>query len=608
VRETGTVRRSLDTADARLSLEIRPQRLWRLRRAWHLKIKPVWRAWRPIAVIALAATVLVLGTIGFNKEPGNDFADSLYNAIQLFGFGGAATSDPGWELQIARFLGPLLVGYAAIRGLMVLFREQMQLFWFRLVLRDHLVIAGLGELGQHVALRMNEIGAQVVALEANPVSERAKTLRNQGIPVVHGSAADRITLRRVQVQRAAYMVVSCGHDQVDIEVAVAARRQPRRSGVLTVFLNLGDPSLWRSIKAPALSEASIGSARLEPFSLLDSAASLMVEETLPPFVSESAATVLVAGDKTISESLVLHTVRLRANSEHAGDLRIQLLRPGAERDRAELLGRHPELASICELSATEDAADSSVLADRARSATAIYVAYSDEARGLATALALRAATRDAAVPITLAVREESSGTAAAAEGGGIRPFGVFTKAIGEKFLDRGMNEVMARAAHAEYVRAREALGETPADNPSLVAWESLPHSLRQSNRRQVDGIGPKLAAIECALVPSPLVRLKGEDFRFTESELEQLAVLEHERWERDLRDEDWRHTAGPKDPERLRHPSLVPWDRLSEEERQKDRDAVLAIPTILTHAGYAVARLASSNPRVPGHSASAPLV
>src|SRR3954447_4220931 len=260
----------------RLSHAIRPQRLWRLRRGWHLRVKPIWRAWRPFVIIALAATVVVLGAIGFHRQDGTDLPDSLYRAIQLFRFGGQAESNPNWELQIARFLGPLVVGYAAIRGLTLLFREQAQLQWFRLVLRDHVVVAGLGEVGNHLATRLSELGAQVVAIEANPGSERAVALRDRGVSVIHGSAADAVILKRAQVHRAAHLIVSCGHDQTDIDVAMAARQERRRRGVLTVFLNLGDPSLWRTIKAPAVTEGSIHSTRLEPFSLLDSAASLMV--------------------------------------------------------------------------------------------------------------------------------------------------------------------------------------------------------------------------------------------------------------------------------------------------------------------------------------------
>jgi hypothetical protein len=553
-------------------------------------MKPLWRASRPFVVIELALTVVVLGTIGFHHES-NDFGDSLYKAMQLFGFGGNV-SNPDWELQLARFLGPLIVGYAAIRGLIVLFREQLQLLWFRLVLRDQVVVAGLGEVGQHLAVRLSDLGAQVVVVEANPENEKVPSLRDRGISVLTGSAVDPLILERAQVGRAAYLIVSCGRDQVDIEVAMQARRLPTHRGVLTIFMNLGEPSLWRTIKAPALAEGSARSARLEPFSLLNSAASLMVEEA-DPFNEGSEATVLIAGDAAISQFLALHVARVWVNADSAPDerLRIELVGPGAQGDCNELVERHPELTSVCDVLAVEADVESQAIAERSGEAAAIFVAHSDEAHGLASALALRAGTRRHNVPIVLAVREESGGVAESARASGIHPFGIFTRALGVEFLDRGMNEVMARTAHEEYVRVRQSLGETQAENPSLVAWDSLPQALRQSNRRQVDGIGPKLAAIECVIAPAPLARVAGERFRFTDGELDQLAVLEHERWSRDLLDEGWSYSAGPKDPEKLRHPSLIPWDELSDEEREKDRDAVLAIPTILSRAGYAIERL-----------------
>jgi hypothetical protein len=595
VRSTSSRRSTSSVGAPTLSHAIRPQRLWRLRRGWHLRIKPLWRAWRPLVVIALAAAVLVLGTIGFSEEKNLNFGDSLYNALQLFGFGGKVPTDPDWELQIARFLGPLIVGYAAIRGLVVLFREQLQLLWFRLVLHDHVVVAGLGEVGQHLALRLSELGAQVLVIEANPTNERVVGVRDRGVSVLTGSATDRAILRRAQVNRAAYLIVSCGHDQVDIEVALRARRLRRARGVLTIFLNLGDPSLWRTINAPSLSGGSDRSARLEPFSLLDSAASLMVEEADPFADLRRSPSVVIAGDRTISQSLALHVARVWINARRSAEvcLRIELLRPGADADCQQLSLRHPELASICEISAAGSDVENPEAVSRWAEAAAMFVAYSDEARGLASALALRAATRGQDVPIFLAVREESGGVAESARASGIHPFGVFTRALGAEFLDRGRNEVMARAAHEEYVRAREAAGETPAENSSLVGWESLPHSLKQSNRRQVDGIGPKLAAIDSVIVPAPLVRTTGDGFRFTDEELDSLAVLEHERWQRDLSDEGWRRTEQLKDPERLRHPSLTTWDELSDEERNKDRDAVLAIPAILSRAGYAIERLSA---------------
>jgi hypothetical protein len=77
---------------------------------------------------------------------------------------------------------------------------------------------------------------------------------------------------------------------------------------------------------------------------------------------------------------------------------------------------------------------------------------------------------------------------------------------------------------------------------------------------------------------------------FTDDELEHLAQREHDRWIADLMRDGWRFTEGEKDPVRKLHPLLVPWSALAEMEREKDRDAVRAIPHLLAQAGLSAVR------------------
>ena len=67
--------------------------------------------------------------------------------------------------------------------------------------------------------------------------------------------------------------------------------------------------------------------------------------------------------------------------------------------------------------------------------------------------------------------------------------------------------------------------------------------------------------------------------------MEQLARNEHDRWASDLERKGWRWGPAPKDPENRTHPLLVDWHELAEEEREKDRDSIRAIPTMLALVG-----------------------
>ena len=60
---------------------------------------------------------------------------------------------------------------------------------------------------------------------------------------------------------------------------------------------------------------------------------------------------------------------------------------------------------------------------------------------------------------------------------------------------------------------------------------------------------------------------------------------EHERWMESLLSDGWIYSLGSKDAQRKTHPLLVDWAQLDEAEKEKDRDAIRAIPAMLARAG-----------------------
>jgi len=158
-------------------------------------------------------------------------------------------------------------------------------------------------------------------------------------------------------------------------------------------------------------------------------------------------------------------------------------------------------------------------------------------------------------------------------------------ALGRALLRESGVEILARAKHEDYVARELTRGGSAGENPSLVAWQDLPESLRASNRRFAESVAVKLAAVGATLIPLTPSRVQG-DLELNPAQLEELAQDEHERWMKDLIADGWTHTGGPKDPERKRHPLLVPWEQLDEPEREKDRDGFRALPALLARVGY----------------------
>jgi hypothetical protein len=146
-------------------------------------------------------------------------------------------------------------------------------------------------------------------------------------------------------------------------------------------------------------------------------------------------------------------------------------------------------------------------------------------------------------------------------------------------------EIIARARHADYVHQELSRQGADGGNPSLVEWERLPESLKDSNRRFAQSVGSAVGELGGALRPLTAAPT-GADLDLPADRLEELAQREHERWVRDLQRDGWRTTDGAKDPHGKRHPLLVPWESLSEHEREKDRDSVRGLPRMLSLVGY----------------------
>lgn len=101
----------------------------------------------------------------------------------------------------------------------------------------------------------------------------------------------------------------------------------------------------------------------------------------------------------------------------------------------------------------------------------------------------------------------------------------------------------------------------------------------------------KLAGTGYIMIPA---RSDEPAFEFPGAHLETLAENEHERWMQLKMASGWQY-APTTDKKMHLHAALVPWNQLSEEDKEKDRVMVRQIPEILAHAGYTIVRLKNQN-------------
>jgi hypothetical protein len=182
--------------------------------------------------------------------------------------------------------------------------------------------------------------------------------------------------------------------------------------------------------------------------------------------------------------------------------------------------------------------------------------------------------------LSLLAREETiAGHARLVPFGGLLPPDTLRRLRDER------DDTLARAAHEHYLATLRNQNETGGTSQP---WADLRENVRHSNRASADHITVKLAAIGCRAVAEAQKR-----FAFTEAEIELLARIEHRRWCAERLLSGWRK-GDERDNDRRLHPDLVPFEDLSENGRDKDRDNVKAIPEILALAGLSIQRVAPS--------------
>jgi hypothetical protein len=557
-----------------------------------------------------AVAAVVLGYIGIGQlDSQTAVIDRLYSTIELFSFSYSAGTHHSLPvaLEVARFVAPLTVAYAGFRAIASIFVQQWTEFRVQVLYRDHVVICGLGWTGLRFATTFRAQGMQVVVIEREPSATAVEECRNHGIPLLTGDATDRLTLQKGGSMRCRYLIATCGDDGTNGEVALLVQAESsRRRRPIDCFVHVSDDRLCALLEEAALLGPTnelthieyFNVYRIGPRALLNAHGLTLASGRPPHFV--------VVGTGNFGLSLIVEAARrwhLRpANTEV---MQITVVAADAAAQIEKLYARYPALARSCRLVASVgDLSDPDcpplrlgVESGLGLGATVAFVCLEDDAAGLRAAIRARRALEEDVPVVVCTTSRASSVTELLSEAGSnllpdVWSFEVLERVCTPEILLNGVSETMAQALHAGYVRSELAKGADPA-GPSVRPWGELAETFRRSNRDSAFDIGSKLRQIRCAI--EPMADWDTPVFAFRADELELLARSEHDRWCADRRRDGW-VPAPVKDIDRKQHPDLVPWDELSREVQDKDREAVELIPTLLaTYAGFSIVRRAAAD-------------
>ena len=163
---------------------------------------------------------------------------------------------------------------------------------------------------------------------------------------------------------------------------------------------------------------------------------------------------------------------------------------------------------------------------------------------------------------------------------------MFTRLVTRDVLLHGSREELARAIHEEFLANNKGIEKV--NKKTMVPWDQLTEHYKGSNLRQADDIPHKLNAVGCDF--APIKDRKPKRITFNKNELLIMARLEHESWVKEKFLQGWSY-GKEKDEKKKTHPYLVAWEKLSKKEKQKDINAVEAIPQLLATKGFEIYRL-----------------
>ncbi|HVN73027.1 MAG TPA: RyR domain-containing protein [Methanoregula sp.] len=498
------------------------------------------------------------------------------------------------------------------------FREEIYLFPLR-IRRNHTIVCGLNYHSFLILRDLARRNQKPVIIEEDSQNSYLDSCKMEGITVIIGNPADKNTLLRAGIKRARYILAFGEDDETNAEVALQtiqiAPRQGRQK--ISPVIQIRDPRFYMLVRRQAFSLQPGSGPSLEFFNQYLMGAKLMLDHN-PPLVTDGPGSppypVIVFGAGDLGEMITTRIARSWYGKKFPGQKpQIFLVDINAEKICRDLGLRYSGMKDACTLIPVEQDVNAVVFGQWAlvekpelEQGYTAYICFSDDSLGLHTASMLADAGYGREIQVIVRVERNHHVARLIAEDQKNRngmpeivPVDMNLLTADSRIIQAGEQDLVARAIHEFYCRNQRQRGETPATNKLLVSWDELGEltlakngvdgkKFQESNRNQARMIRTKLNGIGYDIGPITDWDAPG-NFRFSAEETEYLAALEHERWMQEKQSGGWRYGT-VRDDRKKTHPSIIPYNNLSEPEKEKDRDTVKQIPAIISLIDFQIYR------------------
>jgi len=568
-----------------------------------------------VGLVLLVA--LLLGVAGFYQleHQRKDFLTILYLAFQLLtlesGAPDTVTVIP-WTLQVARWLAPGALAYAALKAIWSALNNYFYLLKLGR-LKSHVIICGLGEKGKTLVESFLKKNAKIVIIEKDKRNELVLYYKSKGVFVIHENAVDSFTLKKAGIEDAEILIAATGNDLNNLEIVKETKtiKTTTPSRIFSkAFAHVDHYQLKLLLQESELIRTSFEKLDARIFNVYENGARLLLHYYSPDrfckVVDESDPPVhiLVVGFERLGEALLTQLARVAHYLNYKKTV-ITVIDQDLDWRAERYFSRFESIQNIIDVrfisTFPEYLQEKEFLKiQKDQPISIVYFCLEDEIKQALALMRIRLLMHNQVKPLIVNIAAKTPVSLAIREDEHIYPVQLMDQACTSEMVIDETLDILARSIHKDYLErelpifdkkvklARQQNKQIPEAKASMVIWSKLSEEYKESNRSQAAHIDIKLRSIGCERCPKDDSRA---EFDFTKDRemILKLAKMEHLRWNADRWLAGWK--LGERDDTSKRHPNLVPWEELDQGTKDYDIDAMRHIPKLLARVEQKVYRL-----------------
>jgi len=470
-----------------------------------LNSNSVFSRYEIIFITCCVLTTIVLGMLGLHAyyqetEQHATLLDIAYQTIALFLF---EFQDIEGEipipLEIARWLAPISLSYAAIKTLTVILGEKMAHARIQRLSR-HAIVFGLNH--RSLATIQSLLKAQIKTLVISNNNQHALAgwAKKYGAYVIEDFSENIPPLLDKHVLKAQYLLAATDNDNTNTEIIYHAFKQCEQhtsDSTLYCAVEIHNPNLATTLYDHCIFSTDYPhySARIINYNTISARVLLNThgpEREIPSLSKEkNDLNILVIGNNDFIDHIILRIATIgHYGNQHP--VNVCIAGKSARQRMTKLIQTNTILPELLNLQAQD--ADLSILNITMSkqliddfSPDIIYL-YCDNIES-AMIWSQTLYTLNVKVPsicispskIALNIVEDDEN-----KHHNMKFFDLYENSSDHENIFNAKQDQLAKAIHNNYIKNQMDLGQSVETNPSLVPWDKLPETLKDANRNQAD--------------------------------------------------------------------------------------------------------------------------